>query len=157
MSLIDAPDYDPRKDIRNRNIIIGGGATVTLLLILSLVGFMTGNGWLFTNVPAKHRVNAFFTALEAKDYAKAYDLYENGRPDSGYSLSRFTEDWTAHSPVNGPITEHKVDISATDGTGFLGTGIIVEVLVNGNNKVFMYVSKADGTMTWPAPHVLTRG
>lgn len=156
MSLIDAPAYDPSRDNRNRNIIIGVGVTVALLLVLSVVGYVTGNGWLFTNVPSKHRVNAFFTALEAKDYAKAYDLYENGHPDSGYPLSRFTEDWTTHSPVNGPITAHKMDVSATDGTGFLGTGIIVEVLVNGDNKVFMYVNKADGTMTWPAPHVLTR-
>ena len=58
--------------------------------------------------------------------------------------------------MNGPITGHKMDVSATDGTGVLGTGIIVEVLVNGDNKVFMYVNKADGTMTWPAPHILTR-
>ncbi len=156
MSLIDAPQYDPRKDLRNRNIIIGAGSTIALLLILSVVGFVSGNGWLFTNVPAKHRVDAFFKALEAKDYAKAYDLYENGHPDSGYPLSRFTEDWTTHSPVNGPITGHRMSVSATDGSGFLGTGIIVWVKVNGNNDVFMYVSKHDGSMTWPAPHILTR-
>jgi hypothetical protein len=154
MSLMDAPDYDPRRDNRNRNILIGGAVAVALLLILSFVGFVSGNGWLFTNVPAKHRVNAFFNALEAKDYAKAYDIYENGHPDSAYPLNRFTEDWTKFSPVKGPIVNHKVTVSATDGQGFLGTGIIVWVKVNGDHDVFMYVSKADGTMTWPAPHVL---
>ncbi len=157
MSLIDAPEYDPRKDNRNRAIIIGVGVTITLLLILSVVGFVSGNGWLFTNVPAKHRVNEFFNALEAKNYARAYDLYENGHPDSGYPLSRFTEDWTTYSPVKGPITEHKMSVSATDGKGFLGTGVIVWVKVNGDHDVFMYVSKADGAMTWPAPHVLVKG
>ena len=157
MSLIDAPAYDPAKDNRNRNIIIAVGATIALLLILSVVGFVTGNGWLFTNLPAKHRVNEFFSALEAKDYNRAYLLYENGHPDSGYPVSRFTEDWTTHSPVNGPITEHQMNVSATDGSGLLGTGVIVWVKVNGGHDVFMYVNKADGTMTWPAPHVLTRG
>ena len=156
MTLIDAPAYDPKADNRNRNIVIALGAGIALLLILSVVGYVSGNGWLFTNLPAKHRVNAFFTALEARDYAKAYDLYEHGHPDSGYPLNRFTEDWTSHSPVNGPITEHKMDVSATDGTGFLGTGIIVWVKVNGGKDVFMYVNKADGTMTWPAPHILTK-
>jgi hypothetical protein len=157
MSLMDAPDYDPRRDNRNRNIVIGLGATVLLLLVLSFVGFVSGNGWLFTNVPAKHRVNAFFNALEAKDYAKAYDIYENGHPDSGYALNRFTEDWTTFSPVKGPITQHHVGVSATDGKGFWGTGIIVWVKVNGDHDVFMYVSKVDGTMTWPAPHILVKG
>ena len=157
MSLMDAPDYDPRRDNRIRNLIIGAGATITLLLILSFVGFVSGNGWLFTNVPAKHKVDAFFNALEAKDYAKAYDLYENGHPNSGYPLNRFTEDWTTYSPVKGPVLQHHVGVSATDGKGFLGTGIIVWVKVNGDHDVFMYVSKEDGTMTWPAPHILTRG
>ena len=157
MSLMDAPDYDPRRDNRNRNLLIGAGATITLLLILSVAGFLSGNGWLFTNIPAKHKVNAFFNALEAKDYQKAYDLYENGHPDSGYPLNRFTEDWTAFSPVKGPIMQHQVGISATDGKGFLGSGIIVLVKVNGNHDVFMYVNKSDGTMSWPAPHIIVQG
>ena len=58
------------------------------------------------------------------------------------------------SPVKAPITSHHVDISRTDGSGVFGTGIIVAVRVNGEHKVFMYVNKADGTMTWPAPHIL---
>lgn len=156
MSLIDAPAYDARKDIRNRNIMIGAGATITLLLVLAVVGYVSGNGWLFTNVPAEHRVDHFFTALEQKDYAKAYDLYQNGHPDSGYPLARFTEDWTTYSPVKGPITQHQTKVSATDGTGFLGTGIIVCEVVNGDQKLFMYVNKADDTMTASSPHVLTR-
>jgi hypothetical protein len=154
MSLMDAPNYDPRRDRRNRNIIIAIGSLVLLLLVLAFAGYATGHGWLFSNVPAEHRVNDFFIALEAKDYAKAYDIYNNGHPDSGYPLARFTEDWTTDSPINEPITSHHVDISKTDGSGAFGTGIIVAVRVNGDHKVFMYVNRADGTMTWPAPHVL---
>jgi hypothetical protein len=171
MSLMDAPQYDERGERRKVNLIVGSGVAVLLLLILTFAGFVTGHGWLFTNLSAEHRVSTFFDALEAKDYAKAYDIYMHGHPDPGYPLARFTEDWTTHSPVNGPITSHKVDISKTDGSGVFGTGIIVAARVNledgivpaaqgepantkPGHKVFMYVNRADGTMTWPAPHVL---
>lgn len=171
MSLMDAPQYDERGERRKLRLLIGSGVVILLLLIITLAGYITGHGWLFTNLGAEHRVDKFFDALEAKDYQKAYDIYENGHIDSGYPLARFTEDWTVHSPVNAPITSHKVDISKTDGSGAFGTGIIVAVRVNlqdgivpagqgeppntrPGHKVFMYVNRADGTMTWPAPHVL---
>ena len=168
MTLIDAPAYDPSRDNRNRNLLIGAGVLLMLAIVLGLGGFALGHGWFFSNLGAEHKVNKFFTALEAKDYSKAYDLYENGHPDSGYPLERFTVDWTTESPVHAPIVSHHVDISKTDGTGAFGTGIIVAVRVNlekgiekGNtlpgHKVFMYVNRADGTMTWPAPHELQYG
>jgi hypothetical protein len=161
MSLIDAPEYDERGERRKRTILISLGVAAVLLIILTLAGYVTGHGWLFSNLPAEHRVSSFFQALEARDYPKAFGIYNNDtdwqqhpQKYSGYPLNRFTEDWTTASPINSPITSHHVDISKTDGTGAFGTGIIVAVRVNGDNKVFMYVNRADGTMTWPAPHVL---
>ena len=161
MSLMDAPDYNPARDNRNRNILIGLAALIVLLALLSFAGFVMGHGWLFTNLGYEHRVNNFFNALQDKDYGKAFGIYNND-PDwqghaqkySDYPLDRFTQDWTTASPVHGPITQHHVDISKTDGTGNFGTGVIVAVRVNGDNKVFMYVNRHDGTMTWPAPHIL---
>jgi hypothetical protein len=123
-------------------------------------GFMLGHGWFFSNLPAEHKVNRFFDALEAKDYAKAYGIWWNDpewqqHPQKyDYTLQRFTEDWTSASPVNGPILSHHVDISRTDGSGMFGSGIIVAVRVNGEHKVFMYVIRKDGTLAWPAPHIL---
>jgi len=154
MSLMDAPAYDPTRDNRRRNIFIGLAITVFLLFVLTLAGYVMGHGWLFSNLGYEHRVNQFFNDLEQKDYAAAYNLYTNNQPDSGYPLARFTDDWTAHFPVNGPILSHHVDISKTDGSGVFGTGVIVAVRVNGGHKVFMYVNRADKTMTWPAPHEL---
>ena len=161
MNLMDAPAYDPTSDNRRRNLLIGVVATVLLLGIVAFAGFVLGHGWLFTNLGYEHRVNNFFDALEAKDYTKAYAIYYNDpdwqqHPDkySGYPLARFTQDWTTDSPVHAPITSHHVDISKTDGSGNFGTGVIVAVRVNGNHKVFMYVNRADKTMTWPAPHEL---
>lgn len=164
MTLIDAPAYNERREKRTRNLFIGGGVLVALLVILAFLGFVLGHGWLFTNLPAEHNVNNFFSALQAKDYAKAYGIYYNDanwqqHPGkySNYPLERFTEDWTTESPVKAPITDHHVDISKTDGSGLFGTGIIVAVRVNGNHKIFMYQNRSDGTLTWPAPHVLQYG
>lgn len=161
MSLLDAPAYNAQRENLNRNLLIAGGVLILLFVVLTLAGFMLGHGWLFSNLSTEHKVNTFFDALEAKDYSKAYGIYNNDpnwqqHPDkySGYSLNRFTEDWTIDSPVKGAVLSHHVDISKTDGTGTFGTGIIVAVRVNGDHKVFMYVNRADGTMTWPAPHEL---
>jgi hypothetical protein len=161
VTLLNAPDYDPTRDNRNRNILIGFAISIVLLAILTLAGYVAGHGWLFSNLGYEHRVNEFFDALQSKDYAKAYGIY-NADPDwqqhpqrySDYPLQRFTEDWTTHSPVNAPITWHHVDISRTDGSGMFGSGVIVAVRINGDHPVFMYVNRKDKTMTWPAIHEL---
>jgi hypothetical protein len=141
-------------------LLIGGLILVVVVVATFLGGFLLGHGWFFSNLPAEHRVNVFFDALEMKDYPKAYGIYFNDptwqqHPQKyDYTLQRFTEDWTSSSPVNSPIVSHHVDISKTDGTGFWGTGIIVAVRVNGDHKVFMYYIRKDGTLAWPAPHEL---
>lgn len=160
MTLLNAPEYDERGERRKVGLLIGCGVAVLLAIVIGLGGYMMGHGWFFTNLRAEHRVGDFFTALEAKNYDKAYAIWMND-PDwqqhpqkYDYSLKRFTEDWTTESPVNGPITSHHVDISRTDGTGAFGTGIIVAVRVNGDHKLFMWYEKKDGTLTYPAPHEL---
>ena len=154
MTLLNAPDYDPTQDIRNRNILIVSAITLVVLAVLTVTGYVLGHGWLFSNLGYEHRVNTFFNALEAKDYTKAYSLYNGATPNPDYPLARFTDDWTTHSPVNAPITEHHVDISRTDGSGLFGSGVIVAVRINGDHAIFMYVNRADKSMTWPAIHEL---
>ncbi len=158
--LMNAPEYNEAREKRNRNLFIAAGVLVLLAVVLCLLGYILGHGWFFTNLKAEHRVNVFFKDLEAKDYAAAYGIWQNDpnwaqHPKQyEYTLKRFTEDWTTESPVEAPITSHHVDISKTDGSGNFGTGIIVAVRVNGDHKVFMYYSKIDGTLEWPAPHIL---
>lgn len=164
MSLMDAPAYDPTRDNRRRNTIIGILVAVLLFGIIAFSGFVSGHGWLFTNLPYEHRVNSFFNALQDRDYKRAYGIYYND-PDwqqhpgryASYPLPRFTTDWTKESPVNGPITSHHVDKSVTAGSGRFGTGVIVAVRVNGDQKLFLYVNRADKTLTWPAPYVFKYG
>ena len=160
MTLLNAPEYDSRRDTRIRNLWIAAGVLVLLAIVIGVGGFVLGPGWFFSNLPAEHKVNTFFEAIEAKDYSKAYGIWWNDpewqqHPQKyDYTLQRFTEDWTSASPVNGPILSHHVDISRTDGSGMFGSGIIVAVRVNGDHKVFMYVIRKDGTLAWPAPHIL---
>ena len=160
MTLLNAPEYDSRRDTRIRNLWIAAGILVLLAIVIGVGGFVLGHGWFFSNLPAEHKVNTFFEAIEAKDYSKAYGIWWNDpewqqHPQKyDYTLQRFTEDWTSASPVNGPILSHHVDISRTDGSGMFGSGIIVAVRVNGDHKVFMYVIRKDGTLAWPAPHIL---
>jgi hypothetical protein len=162
--LMNAPAFNERKENLQRNLLIGSAVLLFLIVVLTLLGFILGHGWLFTNLPAEHKVSKFFSALEAKDYSTAFGIYNNDsdwqqhpQKYSDYPLPRFTEDWTTESPVHAPITSHHVDISKTDGSGTFGTGVIVAVRVNGEHKVFMYLNKKDGTLTWPAPHVLQYG
>lgn len=159
MALLNAPAYNERKEKAKKNAFIGAVAAIFLLVILIFAGFFAGHGWLFMNLPVEHKVDNFFNTLQARDYSKAYGIYYND-PDwqqhpqkyKDYDLQRFTEDWTTESPVKAPITSHHVDISETDGAGTFGAGTIVAVRVNGNNKLFMFVNRKDGTMTWPAGH-----
>jgi hypothetical protein len=161
MTLLNAPEYDGSRETRNRNLLIGAGALVVLVIVIGLGGFMLGHGWFFSNLPIEHKVDTFFNALEAKDYNKAFAIYTNDpdwqqHPDkhADYPIKRFTEDWTTESPAGGPILSHHVDISKTDGTGTFGSGVIVAVRVNGNHKIFMWYERKDGTLTEPAPHEL---
>lgn len=160
MTLLNAPGYDEKRENLQRNLLIGSAALVFLAVVIGIAGFVLGHGWFFTNLHAEHRVNEFFNAIEAKNFTEAYAIWTNDphwqeHPSKyDYTLKRFTEDWTTESPVNGPIVNHHVDISKTDGTGFLGTGMIVAVRVNGDHKLFMWYQKSDGTLTYPAPHIL---
>ena len=162
MSLMDAPVFDERRARRNQALLIALGVSVVLLFVLTFLGYILGHGWLFSNLAAEHRVSRFYDALEHKDYARAYGIYNNdsdwqqhGAKYSGYPLSRFTEDWTtSYSPVNGPIISHHMDVSRTDGTGLLGTGIIVAASLNGDHKAFIYVDRSDGTFIYPSPHII---
>ena len=161
MTLLNAPEYDAGGERRKTGLLFGSLALVLLAAVVGVLGYLLGHGWFFSNLPAEHKVSNFFSALEAKDYGKAFAIYTND-PDwqqhpekhADYPLQRFTEDWTTESPVKGPIVSHHVDISKTDGTGMFGSGIIVAVRVNGDHKLFMWYERKDGTLTEPAPHIL---
>ena len=98
MTLLNAPEYDARRETRNRNLLIGSGVLLAVLLVTAVAGFILGHGWFFSNLPIERKVDKFFTALENKDYDTAYAIYTND-PDwkqhpekhTDYPIKRFTE------------------------------------------------------------------
>lgn len=149
MTLLNAPEFDSRREKRNRDILVGGGVVVVLAIVIGLGGFIMGHGWFFSLLPVEHRINVFLNTLQDKDYAKAYGIWMNDpnweqHPQKyDYTLKRFTEDWTTASDW-GPITSHHVDISKR-----AGSGVIVAVTVNHSpKKLFLFYQKSDGTLTY---------
>jgi hypothetical protein len=149
MTLLNAPEYNARRERRNRNLLVGGGIVILLAVVLCLSGYMLGHGWFFMNLPEEHHISVFLTALENKDYNKAYGMWMNDpewqqHPQNyDYKLQRFIEDWTTASDW-GPITSHHVDISKRD-----GSGIIIAVTVNHSpKKLFLWYELSNGTLTY---------
>lgn len=158
MTLLNAPEFDVRKEDRKRNILITSGVLVVVIGLITLAGFVTGHGWLFINLPAEHRVGSLLAALQAQDYPKAYGIFYND-PDwqqhltryKDYPLQRFTEDFTTESDWKGPITSYHVDFSRRD-----HTGVVVATTINGGTNLTLKYQRSDGTISF-FPYVLTRG
>ena len=155
MTLLNAPEYNEGRETRKRNLLLGSGVLLLVLIVITLAGYISGHGWFFQNLPEEHTVNTFLNELQDKNYAKAYGIWTNDpkwqqHPQKyDYTLQRFTEDWTTASDW-GPIRKHHVDISKRT-----GTGIIVAVTVNDSKKkMFMWYERSNGTLTYPAPYHL---
>ena len=148
MALMDAPEYDEKKDIRKRNLLIATGVLIVLVGTLAFAGFFTGHGWLFTNLPAEHRVNTFFSAVEAKDFNRAFAIWNNDdawqqhpQKYKDYNFGRFQVDWSNSSDY-GPITSHKVACSLAS-----GSGVAVGVNINGRRQpTFIWVQNHTHTL-----------
>lgn len=158
MTLLNAPKYDERKENRRRNILAGSGIFIAVMVVLTVGGFLLGHGWLFTNLPAEHRMNVFLSAVQTGDYAKAYGIFNNDpswqqHPQryADYPLQRFTEDFTTESEWKGPVKSFHVDFSKRE-----ATGTVVAATINGTTNLTMKIQRSDGTLSF-FPYVLTRG
>jgi hypothetical protein len=144
MTLLDAPIYDRTLAKRRRNLIIGA------LLLCGIAGIVIGLCW---NLPAEHRVNQFFAAVEAQDFSKAFGIWNND-PDwqehteryakDGYSFGRFVVDWSKSGDY-GRITSHKVLHSTT-----YGNNTLLAVEINGRKAALaLAVTRSTHTMSFP--------
>lgn len=139
MVLLDAPRYDARKARIRRNIIVG------IIVAIPFVAFFT---WYWWNWPEEHRVDLFFQALEAKDYPKAFGIW-NVDPDwqqhpdryKLYPYGQFESDW-GPSGEYGVITRAKILVSKQ-----YGSGVVIGVRVNGDMKtLFLWVERKSKTI-----------
>jgi hypothetical protein len=147
MTLLNAPEFDEQKENRNRNILVGSGIFVAVMVVLTVGGFLLGHGWLFTNLPTEHHVKTFLATVQAGDYPKAYGIWNND-PDwqqhpqkYDYTLQRFTEDFSTASDWKGPVTSYHVDCSKRD-----ETGTSVASTINGQTPLMLKYQRSDGTL-----------
>ena len=143
-TLFDARPYDERRARRRNMIIIS--AVVAVIVIAALL-------WWFRNWPEEHKVDQFFTALEQKDYEKAYGIW-TADPDwkkhqerhTKYPFGEFYIDWGPGGEW-GLIKSHKVDGAANPKGA--ATGVVVQVTVNDRaEKARVWVEKSDKTFSF---------
>jgi hypothetical protein len=145
MTLLDAPAYDQTHTNHYRSV-----SAVVLVVIAGLMFLF------FRNLPAEHRVNQFFSAVEAQDFTQAYGIWNNDpnwqqhvRRYDGYSYGRFLVDW-GESGDYGRISSHRILHSTS-----LGNTNLLAVEVNGHKTpLILAVTKNTHTMSYP-PFALT--
>jgi hypothetical protein len=146
MSLMNAPEYDPAKE-RRRNIKIG--LTIFFVLLAALLA------WLYRYWPEERVTDRFFTALEQRDFEKAYGLWENDsawkqHPEKyakDYPFDEFYRDWGLGGEW-GIVKTHR--IKASGNCRPAGTGVVVEIIVNDRvEPARLYIDKKDKTMSFP--------
>ena len=151
MTLFESKPFDPVVARKRRNRII---AIVAIVLVLAILG------WNFRHYPEEHQVNQFFAALQAKDYEKAYSIWNHDpewkqHPDKypNYSFGEFMKDWGPGGQW-GIIKSYHVDGSAVPKGGNATTfdvgssGVVVVVTVNERvaDKAHIWVEKSDKTL-----------
>jgi hypothetical protein len=142
MTLFEAKEYDPSRDRRRRAII---------LLVVGLLIVLGGLTWHFRYWPQERVVDKFFTALEQRDFEKAYGIWLNDpdwkqHPDrhKDYDFHSFYLDWGPGGEW-GLVKTHKIYTTVGG-----GSGVTVVVIVNGRSEAAnVWVERKDKTMSFP--------
>jgi hypothetical protein len=142
-SILTAPPYDPRRARRKKLIILA----VAVAIFIAAGVYYALRYW-----PEEHIVSKFFSALQVKDYEKAYGIWmadpnwkQHPGAHSRYSFHDFYLDWGPGGEY-GLINSYHIDAA---GSPKGGSGVVVEVTVNGRSeKCFLWVEKSDKTLTF---------
>ena len=147
MTLMDAPQYNVRRERRNRTL----GITAIVILIiafLACISFYLDTPWQLWHWPSDHKVNQFLSAVEAGNLNKAYGIWNNDpnwqkhpQQYSGYDFASFQKDWGSASDY-GVIKSHQVIVAKS-----VGNGVVLGVDINGGKTpLFLRVDNASGTI-----------
>jgi hypothetical protein len=143
---MDAKEYDPRPAQRLRKII--AIAVVVLVVIVAYLYFTRYDSEMKT-------INNFFSAIEQKDFDKAYGIYladPEWKQHAGkysYTLDQFKLDWgpTGEYKV---IASHHVDcaLEPPKKDSASASGVVVVVTINnGTEPRSMWVEKQSKAIT----------
>lgn len=124
MTLLDAKQYDPRRDQRRRVRI-----AVSMVVFLVVAWFAYHS----RDYPQRQAVSKFFAALQRADYEGAYALWfqdanwkQHPQNHAQYQFNDFYRDWGPGGEW-GLIKSYAVDCSLPSRGG---SGVIVQVTVN---------------------------
>jgi hypothetical protein len=156
MTLLDAPRFDEARDRRKRIIVWSSVGTFTGLVILLWIvsGFPVDWPWhWFAHMRGRAAVNRFLSDVEKNDMAAAYGVWMHDpqwqqhppqNKDSGYTFTRFQEDWSPTSSQNeyGAIKSH--DIAAGR---FAGNVLVVGIFINRHRSNPLFLAYDPKTKT----------
>jgi hypothetical protein len=150
MTIFEAKEYDPRIEKRRRMYVLAA------LILIAIAGFLVYHFWDWRE---ERTVDTFLTAVEHRDYEKAYALW-NADPDwkqhpqkySGYSYATFVQDW---GPVGayGEISWHHIRTAMTPKNA---SGVVVVSMVkfekhNQPEPLALWVQRKDQSITFLPP------
>ncbi len=142
-TIFTAPDYDPQRERRKKLIFVA--VAIGILVVGTLA-------YLYRNWPQERTVKRFFTALQNKDYERAYAIWLHdpnwkSHPQQyaqKYPFSDFYRDWGPGGEW-GLIRSFHVDGSANPKGG---SGVVVAVTVNERKEQARIWVDNDKTLTF---------
>ena len=112
-----------------------------LLIAIPLAAILSGYLYYeFKNYAEERAVRQFFLALEQQDYQQAYQLWQ---PSRYYTFQNFSQDWGPDG-VEGPVREFDIV-----GSRERGSGVLVQVQLNGEKEISLWVEKTDKSLSFP--------
>lgn len=127
----DIKPLNPRTEKLKKRLLIG------IPLALVLLGYLY---YEFKNYPEERAVSQFLEAVKRQDFQRAYQLW---KPSKYYSFERFNQDWGPQGD-EGPITEYDITNSHER-----GSGVLVEVRLNGTKEISLWVETSDKSLSFP--------
>lgn len=143
---MDAKPFDEAAAKRRRY-------TISILIFIVLLAAFTV--WELRFMPEERAADRFFKQIEAQNFEGAYALWmadpdwkQHPEKYSRYPFNEFVQDWGAGSEY-GAIKGHKV-VGASDPSTGRGSGVIVEVQINGRPVTAkVWVEKSDKSISFP--------
>ncbi|MGC2162375.1 MAG: hypothetical protein WA634_10725 [Silvibacterium sp.] len=147
MTLMDAPQFNARRERRNLNLGIAA-IIVAVVAFAAGISFYLDMPWQLWHWPSEHRVNQFIATVESGNLQQAYGQWNND-PNwqqhagqyAAYDFTQFQKDWGAASDY-GVIKSHKIVIAKT-----VGNGTVMGVDINGGKTpLFLRVDHKSKTI-----------